>query len=154
MSNKHRILMTMETRQFPDIVLPPKAKPSDSRSGRVGGLAVFKTLVSSAQRHRHRETIWPLLEWMCLLGVVNPLVPRVLTAATLNWYQRPGRMSVSLAPRCVVCGGSGGAWVGGRHNMKAQAQRGIKYWWWSLNTEFQESQCVQYTQRGTHSAGS
>lgn len=46
-------------------------------------------------------SVGPLLAWMCLLGVVKPLVPRVLLAATLNWYQRPGRMSPSLA-RCSV----------------------------------------------------
>lgn len=47
-------------------------------------------------------SVGPLLAWMCLLGVVKPLVPRVLVAATLNWYQRPGRMSPSLAPCSVV----------------------------------------------------
>lgn len=46
--------------------------------------------------------ILPLVEWTCRLGVVKPRVPRLLTAATLNWYQRPGRMSVSLAPCSVV----------------------------------------------------
>lgn len=56
--------------------------------------------------HRHAVCVWPLLEWKCLLGVVKPLVPWRLTAATLNWYQRPGRTSDSLALCSVVCGGS------------------------------------------------
>lgn len=51
-------------------------------------------------------SVGPLLAWICLLGVVKPLVPRVLVAATLNWYQRPGRMSTSLAPSSVVWEGS------------------------------------------------
>lgn len=37
----------------------------------------------------------PLEALKCLLGVVYPLVPCTLTAATLNWYQRPGRISAS-----------------------------------------------------------
>lgn len=51
-------------------------------------------------------SVGPLLAWICLLGVVKPLVPRVLVAATLNWYQRPGRMSPSLALSSVVWEGS------------------------------------------------
>lgn len=46
--------------------------------------------------HRsHSFLISPLEDLKCLLGVVYPLVPWTLTAATLNWYQRPGRMSVN-----------------------------------------------------------
>lgn len=129
-------------------MIPRQAKLFDSRSGRVGGLAVFKTLFSSTQRHTHRGTVWPLLEWMCLLGVVKPRVPRVLTAATLNWYQRPGRMSESLAPRCVVCEGSGGS-VGGREtwNESTGSERDKILMIISQHKVWGITECAVYTQK-------
>lgn len=69
-------------------------------------------------------SVRPLLAWICLLGVVKPRVPRVLVAATLNWYQRPGRMSPSLAPCSVVCGGGGGS--GKSVKIPTQSQNGGK----------------------------